>query len=183
MRGQSQRNKTVLTDKKLHALRPVQCEGVGRLSENKGGTMKRLSRKGKPQLLSRPQVARVCDFAIVRRVRPRQGTEICNMRKVSALDFLNSLQWIFPFSPDFLCNLVRKSAKTWRKLRDFRAEKQAQNPVKSLAVNFFRQEKRAQRLTFWVRRPPGGVGSSTQRGGGRKVRGMSREFCRDVPDP
>ena len=63
-----------------------------------------------------------------------------------------------------------------------------------------RQEKRAQRLSFWVRRhSPVGWGSSTRRGGGRKLRarprnfvflgfrreesGMSREFCRDVPDP
>ena len=28
----------------------------------------------------------------------------------------------------------------------------------TLFQQFFRQEKRAQRLTFWVRRPPGGVG-------------------------
>ena len=63
----------------------------------------------------------------------------------------------------------------------------------------FRQEKRAQILTFWVRDRLVGWGSSTRRGGGRKVRalprefvflgfrreesGISREFGRDVPDP
>ena len=68
-----------------------------------------------------------------------------------------------------------------------------------LNVPRVRQGKRAQRLTFWVWRPPGGVGVFTRRGGGRKVRarprkfvclgfrrqesGMSRDFCRDVPDP
>ena len=67
------------------------------------------------------------------------------------------------------------------------------------AVLNFRPKERAQRLTFCVWRPPGGVGSSTRRGGGRKVRalprkfvflgfrgeklGMSRDFCRDIPDP
>ena len=29
---------------------------------------------------------------------------------------------------------------------------------------------------LWARRPPGGVGSSTRRGGGRKVRALSRKF-------
>ena len=62
-----------------------------------------------------------------------------------------------------------------------------------------RIEKRAQRLTFWVRRPPGGGGglpcegvvdeksvpsleslSSLVR---REESRMSREFCRDVSDP
>ena len=59
----------------------------------------------------------------------------------------------------------------------------------------FRQENGAQRLTFWVRRPPGGWASSTRRGAGRKVRsfplkrrehklypGMCSESCREVPD-
>ena len=61
-----------------------------------------------------------------------------------------------------------------------------------------RQEKRAQRLTFGSGDRPVGWGSSTRRGGGRKVRalprkffflgfrreesGMSQEFCRDVLD-
>ena len=63
----------------------------------------------------------------------------------------------------------------------------------------YQARKTAQRLTFWVRRPPGGWESSTRRGGGQKIRalprkfvflgfrreasGMSQEFCRDVPDP
>ena len=64
----------------------------------------------------------------------------------------------------------------------------------------FRQEKRAQRLSFFGSGDrPVGWGSSTRRGGGRKLRarprnfvflgfrreesGMSREFCRDVPGP
>ena len=40
----------------------------------------------------------------------------------------------------------------------------------------FGQEKRAQRLTCWVWRPPVGWGSSTRRGGGRKVRARPRKF-------
>ena len=62
-----------------------------------------------------------------------------------------------------------------------------------------RQDKRAQRLSFWVRRLPGGVGVFHAKGWGskscslprkfvvlgfrREELGMSREFCRDVPDP
>ena len=34
----------------------------------------------------------------------------------------------------------------------------------AFALTFLRQEKRAQRLTFWVRRPPGGVGVSHAKG-------------------
>ena len=41
---------------------------------------------------------------------------------------------------------------------------------------YLRQEKGAQRLSFGVRRPPGGWGSSTRRGGGRKVRALPRKF-------
>ena len=60
-------------------------------------------------------------------------------------------------------------------------------------------KKRAQRLTFWVRHRRVGWGSSTRRGGVEKfvpsleslsflgfqggTKGMSQEFCRDVPDP
>ena len=57
-----------------------------------------------------------------------------------------------------------------------------------------RQEERAQRLTFWVRRPPGGVGVFHAKGWWSesscpsskvclswKQSGMSREFCRDIP--
>ena len=63
----------------------------------------------------------------------------------------------------------------------------------------FRQEKRAQRLTVWVRRPPSGVGVFHAKGWCRRVcalprkfvflgfrreeSGMSREFCRDVRTP
>ena len=63
----------------------------------------------------------------------------------------------------------------------------------------FQAKKRAQRSTFGSGDRPVGWGSSTPRGGGQKVRalprkfvflgsrreesGMSREFCRDVPDP
>ena len=63
----------------------------------------------------------------------------------------------------------------------------------------FRQEKRAQRLTFWVRRPPGGVGVFHAKGWwpksscppskvclpwvSRRGTGTSQEFCRDIPDP
>ena len=60
-------------------------------------------------------------------------------------------------------------------------------------------EKRAQRLTFWVRRPRGGGGGLPREGVvakkfvlplesfvflgfRREESGMSREFCRDVPD-
>ena len=52
------------------------------------------------------------------------------------------------------------------------------------------KKKRAQRLTFWVWRPPGGEGVFHAKGRGRKVRALprkfvllSREFCWDVPDP
>ena len=47
-------------------------------------------------------------------VRPQQGTEICNFGEASPLDFFNFLQWIFPFSSDYMC-------KMWRKLPDFRS--------------------------------------------------------------
>ena len=62
-----------------------------------------------------------------------------------------------------------------------------------------RQEKKAQRLTFCVRRLPGGVVVFHAKGWGlksscpfpnllwvglrRRELGISREFCRDVPDP
>ena len=64
-----------------------------------------------------------------------------------------------------------------------------------IGFRFLRQEKRAQRLSFWVWRPPSGVGVFHAKGwwpnprkfvflGFRKEEsGMSREFCRDVPDP
>ena len=60
------------------------------------------------------------------------------------------------------------------------------------------KEKRAQRLTLWARRLPGGVGGLPREGVGVekfvpslevclgfrwREAGMSREFCRDVPDP
>ena len=71
--------------------------------------------------------------------------------------------------------------------------------VMALVAPNFRQEKRAQRLTFWVRRPPGGVGVFHAKGwwpkssrppskvclpwvSKREEAGMSREFCWDVPD-
>ena len=49
------------------------------------------------------------------RIRPRQGTGICNFGAPSPLDFLNLLQWIFPF----LCKLERKWPRNVRKLPDF----------------------------------------------------------------
>ena len=61
------------------------------------------------------------------------------------------------------------------------------------------KQKEHKDLTFWVRRPPGQVGVFHAKGWWPKVRalprkfvffgvrreesGMSREFCRDVPDP
>ena len=39
-----------------------------------------------------------------------------------------------------------------------------------------RQQKRAQRLTFWVRRPPGGVGVFHAKGWWPKVRALPRKF-------
>ena len=73
------------------------------------------------------------------------------------------------------------------------------NPGK-LRVCFFQARKKSTRINFFRSGDhPVGWGSSTQRGGGRKVRalprkfvfpgfrreesGMSRKFCRDVPDP
>ena len=52
-------------------------------------------------------------------IRPRQGTEICNFREISPLDFLNYLQCIFPFSPGLLCNVVRKSPQNVEKIARF----------------------------------------------------------------
>ena len=49
-------------------------------------------------------------------VRPRQVTGICNLGVLSQLDFLNILQWMFSFSPAFLCNLVRQSPKRLEKV-------------------------------------------------------------------
>ena len=39
-----------------------------------------------------------------------------------------------------------------------------------------RRERRAQRLTCWVRRPPGGVGFFHAKGCGRKARSLPRKF-------
>ena len=48
-------------------------------------------------------------------IRPPQGTEICNFRAPSPLDFLNFLQWMFScFFRLFLCNLVKNRPEMWR---------------------------------------------------------------------
>ena len=53
-------------------------------------------------------------------VRPRQGTEICNFRaRRLHWIFLNFLQWSCPFSPGFLCTLVRNRPQMWRQLPEF----------------------------------------------------------------
>ena len=49
--------------------------------------------------------------------------------------FLSFLQWkFFLFLQVFLCNLIRKWPQTVEKVARFRVERQAQNPVTSLAV-------------------------------------------------
>ena len=48
---------------------------------------------------------------------------------------------------------------------------------------WFRQEERAQRLTFWVRTPPSRVGSSTREGEGRKARSLPRKLGSLAPKP
>ena len=48
---------------------------------------------------------------------------------------------------------------------------------------WFRQEERAQRLPFWVRTPPSGVGSSMRGGEGRKVRSLPRKLGCFFPKP
>ena len=50
------------------------------------------------------------------------------------------------------------------------------NQIENAAICEFQARKKAQRLTFWVRRPPVWWGSSTRRGGGRRVRALPRKF-------
>ena len=57
-------------------------------------------------------------------VRPRQGTEICNFGEVSPLDFLNC----FPFSPGFLCSLVRKWPQNVEKVARFPGGEKSAEP-------------------------------------------------------
>ena len=63
-------------------------------------------------------------------------------------------------------------------------------------ISCFQARKKSTKINFWVRRPPGGVGVFHAKGWWPKSScspskvclpwvstGMSRDFCRDVPDP
>ena len=72
------------------------------------------------------------------RVRPRRGTEICNLGAPSPLDFCEfSPVDCFAFSPGSLCNLVRKLSQKVEKIARTPGGEKAWNPVTSLAVMFF----------------------------------------------
>ena len=71
-------------------------------------------------------------------VRPRQGTDICNFRAPSPLDFLVSPVYVLPFSPGALCNLVRKSPQHMEKIaRSPGGEKSAESCHVSGCHGFF----------------------------------------------
>ena len=81
----------------------------------------------------------------------------------------------------------------------FKVKKKQKEHVKVKKCYFSAQEKRAQRLTFWVRRPPGGVGGFHAKGRWPKSSCPPSKVClpwvsktgiwdvpgivRDVPDP
>ena len=106
---------------------------------------------------------------------------------------------VLPYKLEVYCRTFQTSCRGWgfRNIALGWLGNYVENGVP--APPLLRQEKRAQRLTFGSGDRQVRWGSSTGRGGGRKLRalprnfvfpgfrgeesGMSREFCRDVPDP
>ena len=73
------------------------------------------------------------------RTAKTQGTEICNFRVPSRLDFRFSSSGLFPVSPGCLCNIVRKSPHIRRKFARFPGGEKKRRSLSRLWLSrFFR---------------------------------------------
>ena len=106
------------------------------------------------------------------RVRPRQGTEICNFGAPSPLE---ALHWIFCFFSSFYVQSSKASPLNLEKVAKNPVEKIASNPVTSVAVMVFSALSFGYFIFFLLGEGEGGVLGAGRGSGGSVVHSKSQE--------